>query len=76
MDSTHLLGFLTHLPDGISEIYCHPATGPWPGMEAAVGQYRFAEEFAALTDATVATAIERLGIKCTAFGTLATGESR
>jgi len=76
MDSNHLLGFLTHLPEGISEIYCHPATGPWPGMEAAVGQYRFAEEFAALTDATVAAAIGRLGIKCTAFGSLAAGEPR
>jgi len=73
MDRNRLLGFLANLPDGISEIYCHPATGPWAGMEAAAARYRFADEFAALTDATVAAAIPRLGIECTAFGSLAAG---
>ena len=76
MDRNRLLGFLAHLPEGISEIYCHPATGPWAGMEAAAGRYRFAEEFAALTDAAVAAAIPRLGIERTAFGALAAGGHR
>jgi hopanoid biosynthesis associated protein HpnK len=72
MDRNRLLGFLAHLPDGISEIYCHPATEAWPGVEAAAQGYRFAAELAALTDAAVAAAIPRLGIQRTAFGRLAT----
>jgi len=71
MDRDRWLGFLAQMPDGISEIYCHPATGPWPGMEAATERYRFAEEFAALTDSAVAAAIPRLGIERTTFGALA-----
>ena len=28
-----LLGLLDHLPDGVSEIYCHPATRNWEGTD-------------------------------------------
>lgn len=70
MDRDRLLGFLAHLPDGVSEIYSHPATGPWAGMEPAAQRYRFAAELAALTDGTVAAAIPRLRIERTAFGAL------
>ena len=41
-----LLGLMRNLPDGLNEIYLHPATGPFPG--AAPG-YRHREEFEALT---------------------------
>ena len=41
-----LLGLMRNLPDGLSEIYLHPATGPFAG--AAPG-YRYREEFEALT---------------------------
>ena len=41
-----LLGLILNLPDGLNEIYLHPATGPFPG--AATG-YRHREEFEALT---------------------------
>ena len=73
MDRDRMLGFLANLPDGVSEIYCHPATGPWPGVDPAAAGYRFAEELATLTDATVAAAIPRLGIERTAFGALGPG---
>lgn len=67
MDRERLLAFLDHLPDGVSEIFCHPATAPWPEMEPAARHYRVADEFAALTDATVAAAIDRLGIEPVGF---------
>lgn len=70
MVRARLLGFLTRLPDGISEIYSHPATGPWPEMEPMAARFRFAEELEALTDATVAAALPALAIERTAFGTL------
>ena len=46
MSRERLKGLIAHLPDGLSEIYMHPATGPYPG--SAPG-YRYAEELAALT---------------------------
>ena len=46
-DAARLAGLIEHLPEGLSEIYLHPATGPYPG--SAPG-YRYAEELAALTD--------------------------
>jgi hopanoid biosynthesis associated protein HpnK len=47
MTADRLAGLLAHLPDGLTEIYMHPATGDYPG--AAPG-YRYAGELAALTD--------------------------
>ena len=40
-------GLIDHLPDGLSEIYCHPATGPYPG--SAPG-YQYQGELAALLE--------------------------
>lgn len=47
MTRDRLSGLLRNLPDGLSEIYLHPATGPFDG--AAPG-YRYREEFEALMD--------------------------
>lgn len=55
-----LLGLLRHLPEGSSEIYCHPATAPYPG--SAPG-YRYAEELAALTDPEVIAAAALLNTR-------------
>lgn len=40
-----LAGLIAHLPEGLSEIYLHPATSEYPG--SAPG-YRYADEWAAL----------------------------
>lgn len=45
MTGERLAGLIQNLPDGLSEIYLHPATGPFPG--AAKG-YRYREELEAL----------------------------
>jgi hopanoid biosynthesis associated protein HpnK len=71
MDRRRLLAFLDNLPEGVSEIYCHPATGPWQGMEPEARGYRVADELAALTDDQVAASIDRLAIERTSFGALA-----
>lgn len=42
-----LAGLIEHLPDGLSEIYMHPATGSYPG--SAPG-YQYSSELTALTD--------------------------
>jgi chitin disaccharide deacetylase len=46
MTRERLHGLIRRLPDGLSEIYLHPATGPYPG--SAPG-YRYREELDALT---------------------------
>jgi hopanoid biosynthesis associated protein HpnK len=45
MTRERLSGLIRNLPNGLSEIYLHPATGPFPG--AAPG-YHYREEFDAL----------------------------
>ena len=53
MTRERLLGLIRNLPPGLSEIYLHPATGPFPG---AASGYRYREELAALTAPEVLTA--------------------
>ena len=47
MTSARLKGVIEHLPDGLSEVYLHPATGAYSG--SAPG-YQYRGELAALTD--------------------------
>jgi hopanoid biosynthesis associated protein HpnK len=47
MTPDRLAGLIAHLPDGLSEIYMHPATGNYPGCAPG---YLYARELAALTD--------------------------
>jgi hopanoid biosynthesis associated protein HpnK len=58
MTEGRLLSLLPHLPDGISEIYSHPACG----AVSFVPGYRHAEELAALVSPAVRRRIEELGL--------------
>jgi hopanoid biosynthesis associated protein HpnK len=62
---------LAQLPPGTSEVYFHPATGPWPEGVAAMPGYAFADEFAALVDPGVAEALRASGATPVAFADLA-----
>jgi hopanoid biosynthesis associated protein HpnK len=42
--------FLEHLPDGVSELYCHPAARRWSGIDNLPDSYRCVEEYRALAD--------------------------
>ncbi len=57
--AARLRGLVEHLPDGLTEIYLHPATGD--GFEGSAQGYRYREEFAALTDPGVRQAIAASG---------------
>jgi hopanoid biosynthesis associated protein HpnK len=59
MTRARLLGLLAHLPDGLSEIYTHPAT--CRGFAGAAPGYRYDEEFAALLSPEVAQAVTQSG---------------
>jgi hopanoid biosynthesis associated protein HpnK len=47
LNAARLRGLIANLPDGLTEIYAHPATGAYPG--SAPG-YAYGQELAALTD--------------------------
>ena len=64
MTAPRLKGLLAHLPPGLSEIYLHPATGPYAG--SAPG-YRYDEELAALLDPDAAQAARAPGIRLGGF---------
>lgn len=63
-----------HLPNGLSEIYLHPATADaYPG--SAPG-YRYTEELAALTAPEVQAAVRRSGAPLGGFADFAAGASQ
>jgi hopanoid biosynthesis associated protein HpnK len=55
------------LPDGLTEIYCHPATATVGLLKELMPTYRHAEELAALTSSRVREALERSGARRTTF---------
>ncbi len=65
MTEQRLAGLIDHLPAGLSEIYMHPATGPYSG--SAPG-YRYSAELAALTDPGMPGRLAARGIKTGGFG--------
>jgi chitin disaccharide deacetylase len=64
MTRERLAGLIEHLPEGLSEIYMHPATGPYPG--SAPG-YQYGAELAALTDPGLPARLAAKGIKTGGF---------
>jgi chitin disaccharide deacetylase len=58
MTTTRLQALIDRLPEGLSEIYMHPATAPYPG--SAEG-YRYADELAALQSVRIAKDIRTGG---------------
>ena len=64
MTSERLAGLIRHLPEGLSEIYTHPATGPYPG--SAPG-YRYEGELAALTDPGLPGLLAAQGVRSGGF---------
>ena len=65
MTPERLKRLIAQLPDGLSEIYTHPATGPYPG--SAPG-YQYARELAALTDPGLPDLLAANGIRTGGFG--------
>jgi hopanoid biosynthesis associated protein HpnK len=68
MNSDRLRAIIERLPQGLSEIYLHPATrDDWPGHTPG---YAYAEELAALTDPVAREIMMREGIVLVRFGDL------
>ncbi len=67
MIESRVLGFLDELPDGVSELYCHPATRRWTGPDNLPATYRPEEELAALLSPAVRAKVMERGIELMAF---------
>lgn len=73
VDIDVLLGFIRHLPDGVSEIHCHPATRRCPEIDQTMPDYHHERELRALTSPAVREALAVSGIRTLAgFGSLGT----
>jgi len=68
--------FLAALPEGVSELYFHPATRRWGEADAWPADYEPEAEFAALIDPGVRTALDISGASLATFGGLAKGGLR
>jgi len=68
MTRDRLRGLIAHLPTGVSEIYLHPATGPYPGCAPG---YRYREELEALTSPKVAAACRERALQLGGFADFA-----
>ena len=65
MTRQRLAGLIRHLPDGLSEIYLHPATGPFAG---AAPDYHCREELDALMAPEVIAACRDPSLRLGGFG--------
>jgi hopanoid biosynthesis associated protein HpnK len=70
MTKPRMEGLLAQLPEGLTEIYTHPATAG--GFAGAAPGYRYADELAALTDPHAIAAVRASGARLGGFADLAT----
>lgn len=61
---------LKALPEGVSEIYCHPASRVWEGVGGFPEDYLCVEEFKALADPERLRRLRRDGVELIPFGAL------
>jgi hypothetical protein len=69
MDEAALLQAIGNLPDGVSEIYLHPARAGQL-VSASMSQYRHGDELAALLSVRVSAAIKSAGVTTGGYGDL------
>jgi hopanoid biosynthesis associated protein HpnK len=71
MDRALLRRVIEHLPEGLSEIHCHPATRRCAELDKNMSSYGHEAELFALTDPDVRAALETNGVcRLTGYGDL------
>ena len=71
MTAARISRYLDELPDGVSELYSHPATTRWTGPDNLPATYLCIEEYAALADPRLRARLEHAGIERISFSALA-----
>jgi hopanoid biosynthesis associated protein HpnK len=67
MDEERVLAFAENLPEGVSELYFHLATGRCPELDRHTPNYRNEDELAAATSPRVAASLKRRDIELVSF---------
>jgi len=75
MTEARVLSLLPHVPEGVSEIYFHPAASRSGALIRAMPEYRHAEEFAALLSRAVRRQIAEAGIGLISYSDLVASET-
>jgi hopanoid biosynthesis associated protein HpnK len=70
MNAARVLELLDALPPGISEMYFHPATAAWAGIDPQIADYDFAGELDALVSPEVRAKLTAIGIDPRAYSDL------
>jgi hopanoid biosynthesis associated protein HpnK len=70
MTRARVLEMLDALPPGISEMYFHPATGTWAGIDPQIADYDFAGELDALVSPEVRAKLVAIGVDPRAYSDL------
>jgi len=63
-----ILAQLANLPSGLTEMYFHPATRRWEGIDRLLSSYALEGELEALTSPSVAAALRENCVELTTFG--------
>ncbi|MEA2757335.1 MAG: hypothetical protein QOJ54_3624 [Aliidongia sp.] len=71
MTEERVLRLIPHLPDGVSELYFHPARELTPRLARTMPSYRHREEFEALLSPRIDRALAQAGIARTSYTALA-----
>jgi hypothetical protein len=67
MNIDTLIRIIPHISDGTTEIYMHPATERWDGIDPAANDYEFEAEYKALIHARTIRTIEKFDIHLSGF---------
>jgi hopanoid biosynthesis associated protein HpnK len=73
MTGDRVAALVDRLPPGLTEIYCHPATGAYPGSPAG---YRYVDELAALVDPAIGATARGPGRRLGCFADFTQGQQR
>ncbi|HEV2301018.1 MAG TPA: hopanoid biosynthesis-associated protein HpnK [Stellaceae bacterium] len=71
MVEERLLALIPQLPEGVSEIYFHPASERTPALVAMMPDYRHTQELAALLSPAVRERLAQEGVRLVDYGSLA-----
>lgn len=70
MSEPRVREMIERLPDGVTEIFFHPATGAFAEADAGTERYQWQAELGALTSPAIRALLEREGIQSVVYGEL------
>lgn len=70
IDAAYLVALIRELPEGTSEVYCHPAVASAPSLARHQRGHANARELAALTSPEVRAAVQARGVELVSYRTL------